>query len=77
MADMVLLYSLPVAILGAIFKYMHYPYANPMLIIGLSSVAMGALLKYVPEKTAEGYLMGFGIAIASILVLFKLVHFSF
>ena len=77
LADTVLLYSLPVAILGAIFKYQHYRYANEMLIVGLSSVAMGALLKYIPQKNAEGYLLGFGIAIGCMLTLFKLVHFTF
>ena len=77
MADMAILYSLPVAIVGAVFKYLHYPYANVLLTVGLPSVALAALLKYLPQKTAEGFLMGFGIATACILVLFKLVHFSF
>ncbi len=77
MADTAMLYSLPVAIVGAVFKYMHYPYANVMLTVGLPSIAIAALLKYLPQKNAEGFLMGFGIAIACMLVLFKLVHFSF
>jgi hypothetical protein len=77
MADTALLYSLPVAIIGAVFKYLHYPYANQMLIVGLTSVAIAALLKYIPQKNAEGYLLAFGIAAGCMLTLFKLVHFSF
>ena len=77
MADTVLMMSLPVSILGAVFKYMHMHGANILLMVGLPSVALAALLKYLPQKNAEGYLMGFGIAVGCFFALFKLVHFSF
>lgn len=70
----ILTYSLPVAILGAFFRLMHYPYANQILIVGLSSIALGALIKYFSEKTMEGYLTGIAVAAACIGVLFKLMH---
>jgi hypothetical protein len=69
-----LTYSLPVAILGAFFRLMHFNGANYMLTVGLSSVALGALLKYWSEKTLEGFLTGAGIATVCMAVLFKLMH---
>ena len=53
-----LLCSLPVAILGAVFRLMHYPYANQLLIVGLGSVAFGAVIRYFSEKTIDGVLTG-------------------
>jgi hypothetical protein len=76
MADFALLSALPVSILGAVFKYMHIHGANILLMVGLPSVALAALLKYLPQKNTEGYLMGFGIAAGCFFALFKLVHFS-
>lgn len=76
LADRALLYSLPVAILGAAFKTMHWPYANQMLLVGLSSVGLAAFLRYASEKTIEGYVTGYTIFISCIAVLFKIMHFA-
>ena len=75
MADTALLYALPVGILGAVFKIMHYPYANQMLMVGLSTVAIGGLLRYAAEKTPEGYSIGITIFLVCIAFLFKILHF--
>ena len=69
-----LLCSLPVAIVGALFRLMHYPYGNQLLLIGLSSVIIGAMLKYFVEKTIDSYLTGAAISAGCIAVLFKLMH---
>jgi len=74
LGNRVLLYSLPVAILGAAFKLMHFPYSNQLLIVGLSSVALGAVLKYFPEKKPDAYLTGSAIFTGCMAVLFTLMH---
>ena len=74
--DRALLIALPVAILGSVFKTMHYPYANQMLIVGLGSVALAGFLKYALEKTLDGYITGAAISLGCIAVLFKLMHWG-
>ena len=74
LGNRVLLFSLPVAILGSLFRLMHYPYGNQMLLVGLSSVALGALLRYFSEKTIDGYLTGAAAFAGCIAVLFKLMR---
>ena len=76
MADRVLLYSLPVSIVGALFKILHFPYANQLLIVGLSSVGLGAFIKYSAEKTAEGYTTGITALLMALAFLFKIMHFQ-
>ncbi len=69
--------ALPVAIGGALFKIMHWPGANVLLIVGLSSVAITSFLKYTADKTIDGYLLGGSIALAAIGVLNKLMHWEY
>ena len=76
LCDRVLLFALPVAILGSVFKTMHYPHSNQMLIAGLSSIAIASFLKYALEKTLDGYITGSAIALGCIAVLFKLEHWA-
>lgn len=77
MGSRVLLYSLPVAILGAAFKLMHFHAANQLLIVGLGSVALGALFKYFPEKKPDAYLTGSFVFTGCIAGLFKLMHWPY
>jgi hypothetical protein len=74
LANNLLLVSLPVAIMGALFKILHWPYANQLLIVGIGSVALGSFLKYALEKTFDSYITGATIAIGSIAALFKIMH---
>ena len=68
--------ALPIAILGAVFRLAHFPFANQLLVIGLASVAFWALFKYALEQTLEGYATGLAIAIGCIAMLFKLEHWA-
>ena len=74
LGNKMLLFSLPVAILGASFRLMHFPYGNMLLLVGLSSVIVGAALKYFSENNIDSYLTGAAIAAGCIAVLFKLMH---
>ena len=68
--------ALPIAILGAVFRLAHLPFGDKLLVIGLVSVAFWALFKYALEKTLDGYATGLAIAIACIVMLFKLEHWA-
>ena len=73
-ANILLMFSLPVAIAGALFRTMHWTGGNILLVNGLPMVAIASLLKYAADKTLEGYVLGFTVAVACIGVLFKLEH---
>ena len=72
-----LLFSLAVAILGAIFKINHFPYSNELLMSGLGSVALAAFIRYAVEGTLQGYATGFTIALTCLALLFKILHFEY
>ena len=68
------MFALPIAILGSVFKTMHYAHSNQLLIVGLSSIAIASFLKYALEKTLDGYITGAALALGCIAVMFKLEH---
>ena len=69
-------FSSCVHFVGAILRLMHFHGANPLLIVGLSSVAVGALMKYASQLTVQGIVTGIAIAAICIIALFKLMHWG-
>ncbi len=74
LADRALVLSLSVAIIGSALKILHLPGANYLLLVGLSSVSLAALIKYFAEQTPEGYMRGISIAFVCMAVLFRLMR---
>jgi uncharacterized membrane protein len=71
-----MLLVLGVAIIGALFKILHWPGANILLILGLSWLAIVSFIRsaYVQERSTQGYLNGLSNALMIIGVLFKMMH---
>lgn len=71
--------AIAVAVLGALFKIMHWPGANIMLIVGLGSVSLchlyfAALNQLTDGYNWQNYVKHYAVAMLLTGYLFKLMH---
>ncbi len=82
MLETVQLIALAIALFGGLFKLMHWPGANILLLVGLSSLALYYIIMgFVSSAEAQngkerllGYGRNFAIAVLLMGGLFKLMH---
>lgn len=66
--------ALAVSIIGALFKLMHWPGANIMLIAGLGSVAICGIINALNEPENSARLIGIATCFIALGFLFVLMH---
>ncbi|MFN8286333.1 MAG: hypothetical protein U0V74_06250 [Chitinophagales bacterium] len=69
--------AMVVAIMGALFKIMHWPGANILLLIGLLSVGLLAAIRLGLEGGITSKLSGVAALLLAIGVLFKMLHWPY
>jgi hypothetical protein len=62
------------AIAGSLFRLLHWPGANSLLIVGMGTLALGSLIQSLIINRLDAYLEGATKAFALMAVLFKLMH---